>query len=115
MRRKKEEHSVPKKKKNVAVCSGFSWLKICSNGSNDHSGSKYMHNFLISSATISLSSKILFRAVITAPKDHVTSPRDTGFLYLSFGCCKDVDTFRSLRRLTVWRRNYICNFGTSCI
>lgn len=41
-----------------------------------------MHNFLISCVTISLSTKILFHAVITAPKDHVASPRDTGVRYL---------------------------------
>lgn len=63
------------KKKSVALCSGFNWLKICSNGSNDHSGSKYMHNFVISSATISLSTKTLFNAVTTVPKDHVTTER----------------------------------------
>jgi len=87
-------------KKSVAICSGLNWLEICSNGSNDHSGSKYMHNFLISSATISLSTKILLHALITARKDNVASPRDAGFRYLSFGRFKDVDVLRSLRRLT---------------
>jgi hypothetical protein len=79
------------KEKSLVVCSGFNWLKIWSSGSIYHSGSKYMHNFLIISATIRLSTKTLFDAVITAPKDHVTSPRDTGFRYFSFGNFKDVD------------------------